>query len=135
MIIQHALFIMIMDKKTQILDQIFLSSANHIQDQYIFIHDAMLESLICGDTELDADNFRASLDNLLQKDLSGRTDLDRQFAVSTLQYKLFHKVMQTLQYYRYWAKCVLTPVVHSVLLQKKQLQTICPKSFCQVTDS
>ena len=135
MIIQHALFIMIMDKKTQILDQIFLSLANHIQDQYIFIHDAMLESLICGDTELDAGNFRASLDNLLLKDLSGRTEMDRQFAVSTLQYKLFHKVMQTLQYYRYWAKCVLTPVVHSVLLQKKPLQTICPKSFCQVTDS
>ena len=71
----------------------FLSSANHIQDQYIFIHDAMLESLICGDTELDAGNFRASLDNLLLKDLSGRTEMDRQFAVSTLQYKLFHKVM------------------------------------------
>jgi len=64
---------MIMDKETQMLLQMFLSSVNHIQDQYIFIHDAMVESLICGNTELDAGNFRASLDNLLLKDLSGRT--------------------------------------------------------------
>jgi len=84
---------MIMDIETQMLIQMFLSCANHIQDQYIFIHDAILESLICGDTELDAGNFRACLDNLLLKDLSGRTEMDRQFAVSTFQYKLFHKVV------------------------------------------
>ena len=73
--------------------QMFLSCTNHIQDQYIFIHDAILESLICGDTELDAGNFRASLHILVLKDLSGRTEMDRQFAVSTFQYILFHKLL------------------------------------------
>ena len=53
------------------------------QDQYIFIHDAILESVTCGDTQIDAGNLRTSLDKLLQKDQPGRTEMDIQFAVST----------------------------------------------------
>ena len=54
------------------------------QEQYIFIHDAILESLTCGNTEIDAGNLRTSLDKLLRMDQSGRTEMDHQFAVSTL---------------------------------------------------
>jgi len=54
------------------------------QEQYIFIHDAILESLTCGDTEMDAGNLRAGLDKLLRMDQSGRTEMDHQFAVSIL---------------------------------------------------
>ena len=53
------------------------------QEQYIFIHDAILEWLTCGDTEIDAGNLRTCLDKLLRMDQSGRAEMDHQFAVST----------------------------------------------------
>ena len=53
------------------------------QEQYIFIHDAILESVTCGDTRIDAGNLRASLNQLLKKNQSGRRAMDLQFAVST----------------------------------------------------
>ena len=60
------------------------SHYDHQQDQYIFIHDAILESVTCGDTQINAGNLRATLDKLLKMDQSGRTEMDNQFAVSTL---------------------------------------------------
>ena len=53
------------------------------QDQYIFIHDAILESVTCGDTQIDAGNLRTSLDKLLRETQPRRTEVDIQFAVST----------------------------------------------------
>ena len=55
----------------------------HQQDQYIFIHDAILESVTCGDTQIDAGNLRTSMSKLLKKSHSGMTELELQFAVST----------------------------------------------------
>ena len=51
------------------------------QDQYIFIHDAILESVTCGDTEIEAGDLRKKLAQLKTTDESGRTGLDLQFAV------------------------------------------------------
>ena len=51
------------------------------QDQYIFIHDAILESVTCGDTEIEAGDLRKRLAQLKTIDESGRTGLDLQFAV------------------------------------------------------
>ena len=51
------------------------------QDQYIFIHDAILESVTCGDTEIEAGDLRKRLARLKTTDVSGRTGLDLQFAV------------------------------------------------------
>ena len=51
------------------------------QDQYIFIHDAILESVSCGDTEIEAGDLRKRLAQLKTTDESGRTGLDLQFAV------------------------------------------------------
>ena len=51
------------------------------QDQYIFIHDAILESVTCGDTEIEAGDLRKRLAQLKTTDESGRTGLDLQFAV------------------------------------------------------
>ena len=51
------------------------------QDQYIFIHDAILESVTCGGTEIEAGDLRKRLAQLKTKDESGRTGLDLQFAV------------------------------------------------------
>ena len=75
------------------------------QDQYIFIHDAILESVTCGDTQIDAGNLRTSLDKLLQNDQPGRTEMDIQFAVGTsivMQY--FSNTILTIQHSRYWIK-------------------------------
>ena len=52
------------------------------QDQYVFIHDAILESMTCGDTQIEAGNLRRKLKQLQTRDESGRTGLDLQFAVS-----------------------------------------------------
>ena len=34
------------------------------QDQYVFIHDAILEQIMCGDTEIDTGNFRVKVNNM-----------------------------------------------------------------------
>ncbi|CAI8053567.1 Receptor-type tyrosine-protein phosphatase alpha, partial [Geodia barretti] len=49
-------------------------------DQYIFIHDAILESVTCGDTEIKAADLRRKLVKLKRKDDSGLSGLDLQFA-------------------------------------------------------
>ena len=48
----------------------------------MFIHDAILESMTCGDTQIEAGNLRRKLRKLQTRDESGRTELDLQFAVS-----------------------------------------------------
>ncbi|CAI8054880.1 Receptor-type tyrosine-protein phosphatase delta [Geodia barretti] len=50
-------------------------------DQHIFIHDAILESVTCGDTEIEAGDLRKRLAQLKTKDESGRSGLDLQFAI------------------------------------------------------
>ena len=54
----------------------------YYQDQYIFIHDAILEAVTCGDTQIESGNLRAKLNKLQKKDQSGKTELELQFAVS-----------------------------------------------------
>ena len=39
-----------------------------LQDQYIFIHDAILEVVTCGDTQITATNFRLQMDKLSRED-------------------------------------------------------------------
>ena len=53
-----------------------------IQEQYVFIHDAVLESLICGDTQIPASGLIGAIDKLKQKDSeTGRTGFETQFHV------------------------------------------------------
>ena len=52
------------------------------QGQYVFIHDAILEAVTCGDTQIDSRNLRAKLNKLQRKDRSGKTELELQFTVS-----------------------------------------------------
>ena len=52
------------------------------QDQYVFIHDAVLESLICGDTQIPASGLSSAIEKLKEKDReSGRTGFETQFHV------------------------------------------------------
>ena len=52
------------------------------QDQYVFIHDAILEAVTCGDTQIESGNLRTQLNKLQRKDQLGKTGLELQFAVS-----------------------------------------------------
>ena len=52
------------------------------QDQYVFIHDAVLESLTCGDTQIPASELSGAMEKLKQKDSeTGRTGFETQFHV------------------------------------------------------
>jgi protein tyrosine phosphatase len=50
-------------------------------DQYIFVHDAILESVTCGDTQVEAGDLRKRLAQLQTKDESGQTGLELQFSI------------------------------------------------------
>jgi len=61
-----------------------------IQEQYVFIHDAVLESLICGNTQIPASGLIGAVDKLKQKDSeTGRTGFETQFHVCHI-HVLFH---------------------------------------------
>ena len=58
------------------------------QNQYIFIHDAVLEALMCGDTQIPITDLCQAIERLKQKDEQneGKTGLDLQFEVRTNNY-------------------------------------------------
>ena len=59
-----------------------VSSYHLTQEQFIFIHDAILEELVCGDTQIDASGFRAAMDDLSQQHvLTNTTGFEKQFKV------------------------------------------------------
>ena len=40
----------------------------HIKDQFMFIHDAILESVTCGDTQITATDLRMTVDKMKRND-------------------------------------------------------------------
>ena len=58
-------------------------TCGYVQDQYVFIHDAILETVTCGDTQIEASNLRMAM-NKLQEALPGETNYTQQFTVSGL---------------------------------------------------
>ena len=53
------------------------------QDQYIFVNDAVLESVICGNTQVDSRNARIVFNKMSTPDpKTGQTGYDNQFTVS-----------------------------------------------------
>ncbi|KAL5486460.1 hypothetical protein EMCRGX_G018938 [Ephydatia muelleri] len=56
--------------------------AFHRKDQYIFLHDAILESVMCGNTQIQVSNIHISLNTFETKDpTSNKTGLESQFEV------------------------------------------------------
>ena len=55
-----------------------------MQDQYAFIHDAVLETLICGDTQISSSDLLRALDKLkkVDKHVARMTGFEKQFQVS-----------------------------------------------------
>ena len=54
-----------------------------IKEQFTFIHDAILESVTCGDTQIAATNLRAAIAKMRKKDpLNQKDAFQHQFTVS-----------------------------------------------------
>ena len=54
-----------------------------LQEQYIFIHDAILEAITCGDTQIVAGNLGRRMDKLSRRDPDTHlTGYDTQFMAS-----------------------------------------------------
>ena len=52
------------------------------QEQYAFIHDVVLESLTCGDTQVSARDLKSVISRLKTRDqMTGKTQLEAQFEV------------------------------------------------------
>ena len=49
----------------------------------MFIHDAILEAVTCGDTQVESGDLRAKLNKMQKKNQLGKTELELQFAVSS----------------------------------------------------
>ena len=59
---------------------IVLSSLN-FQEQYIFIHEAILETILCGMNEVDSSRIQMEVKNLAQVQASGMTGFQEKFKV------------------------------------------------------
>ena len=73
-----------------------------LQEQYIFIHDAVLEAVTCGDTQITARDLREAIQQLDQRDpLTHTTGFENQFKASvTLRITFVHNMpayAQTLE--------------------------------------
>lgn len=53
-----------------------------LQEQYVFIHDALVEAILCGDTEVAASRLHAYVERLLTPLRDGNTPLDQQLKVT-----------------------------------------------------
>ncbi|XP_011061762.1 PREDICTED: tyrosine-protein phosphatase Lar isoform X9 [Acromyrmex echinatior] len=49
------------------------------EDQYIFIHDALLEAVICGNTEVPARNLHSHIQKLMQPEIDNITGMELEF--------------------------------------------------------
>jgi len=50
-----------------------------VEEQYLFIYKALLESVTCGMTEIETQNLRIKINQLSSKEKSNQTGFDRQF--------------------------------------------------------
>ena len=54
-----------------------------VKDQYALIHDAVLETMICGDTQIQPQNIRRAINRLSKKNI-GQSGFENQLKVSLI---------------------------------------------------
>lgn len=74
-----------------------LKNADHTcfsQEQYIFIHDTLMEAVLATETEVPMWQLPAYVGGLLTPDMSYRSQMERQFKVTTLIYTHTRKLLK-----------------------------------------
>ena len=52
-----------------------------MQEQFVFVHEAILESILCGTNEVDSAKIRKEIENLAVVQASGMTGFEEKFKV------------------------------------------------------
>ena len=56
----------------------------HFQAQYIFVHESILETILCGMNEVDSTNVQKEIETLAEAKENGMTGFQEKFKVSDL---------------------------------------------------
>lgn len=78
-----------------------LSSSYKLQEQYVFIHDAILEACLCGETAIPVSEFALTYKDILRVDTQSNTSQLRE----EFQVRVFSSVRFTV---KYLAWCLFT---------------------------
>ena len=73
---------------------LYIQSPAWLKEQYVFLHDVVLESLLCGNTEMSCEMFSKEMNDLKHKDpKTGKSGLELQYEVLSNYYiHLFHMI-------------------------------------------
>ena len=85
------------------------------QNQYIFVHDAILESVTCGDTQIETFSLRVAMRKLRERSLQGETGFQQQFSVS------YHAHTQS----RFTIDCMFTTAHVSYVSKLSPCELLC----------
>ena len=68
--------------QTLVRNEVSLFILMFLKDQYVFLHDALLEAISCGDTEISTDQYQLILDKLKALDMkTDTTGIESQFVL------------------------------------------------------